>query len=252
MLFYIHVPFCRARCAYCSFFSLAVGKGHAPKEYVPALVRDIGWLGSQYGANVSEAQYVVSSVFFGGGTPSLLAPDDMSNILEAINRHFPLATDAEITMEANPESLQEKTRVQAFARAGITRISMGVQSMSDADLRTLGRIHTVEQALQAAENIHAADFASFGIDLMWGLPGQSLQNWLDILRRACGLSPDHISAYGLTLEEGTRLARDLEQGKLVLPDEDTLEQMFLQGHETLEAQGFEHYEISNFARRGHR
>ena len=253
MLFYIHVPFCRARCAYCSFFSIAVGRRNPPADYVPALVRDIAWLGSKFGAKAQDtnARDTVTSIFFGGGTPSLLSPEDITNILGAIGQHFSLAPDAEISMEANPESLQEKSRVQAFREAGVTRISMGVQSMSDNDLRTLGRIHTVEQAQKAAEHVHAAGFASFGIDLMWGLPGQSLEDWLDVLQRACELSPDHISAYGLTIEEGTRLARSIEQGKLFLPEENTLAQMFLQGHEMLEARGFEHYEISNFARKGH-
>ena len=249
MLFYIHVPFCRARCAYCSFYSLATGHRALPEGYVPGLLRDIAWLGKRHGNDTAGP---VTSIFFGGGTPSLLEPGDMECILAGIARAFPVAEQCEITMEANPESLQDRTCVQGFRAAGINRLSMGVQTMTDDGLKTLGRIHTVSQALQAADNVHAAGFASFGLDLMWGLPGQSCGDWCQVLENACSLAPHHISAYSLTVEEGTRLAEAVEKGRLVLPDEDELARMFLEGHASLAAHGFEHYEISNFARSGHR
>lgn len=253
MLFYIHVPFCRSRCAYCSFYSLATGHRTLPEGYVPGLLRDIAWLGQRFGKGSTATPDAgpVTSIFLGGGTPSLLAPQDVERILGAVSRAFCVTEDCEVTMEANPESLQDKKRVQGFRNAGITRLSMGVQTMTDEGLKALGRVHTVSQALQAADNVHAAGFASFGLDLMWGLPGQRCEDWCQVLEKACALAPDHISAYGLTVEEGTRLASAVDEGRIVLPEEEELARMFLEGHALLTAHGFEHYEISNFARQGH-
>ena len=193
----------------------------------------------------------VTSIFLGGGTPSLLEPADVGCLLDALARNFSLAENVEVTLEANPDSLHTKERALDFRRAGINRLSLGVQSLEKEELRIMGRIHGPEEVRQACEAIHAAGFCSFNMDLIWGLPEQSLNGWLSVLQRACSLGPDHISAYSLTLEEGTPLAEAVVRGRLELPSEEVTTAMFLEGHALLAAEGFSHYEVSNYARQGH-
>ena len=247
MLVYIHVPFCRSRCRYCAFHSLPLGPASpdaSPRvaAYRDSLLRELDLWAARLGRRPVE------SVFFGGGTPSLLPPDFQAAVLERIDRHFHLAAGAEISMEANPESLLARRAVDGYLAAGINRISMGVQSMDDRFLSLLGRPHRRADVLRAVEHLRAAGCRNLGLDLMWGLPGQDAAHWLSTLEDALALEPEHVSAYGLTLEEGTPLERDWSAGRLSLPEDDEQERMYLEGIRLLAAHGLEQYEISNYAR----
>ena len=227
MLVYIHVPFCRTRCNYCAFYSMPLGRGvsasqsPAVRDYVDSLFLEMALWGDRLKGKE------VHSVFFGGGTPSLLPPDFQAAVLERIDRHFHLAAGAEISMEANPESLLARRAVDAYLAAGINRISMGVQSMDDSFLSLLGRPHRRADVLRAVEHLRAAGCRNLGLDLMWGLPGQSVDNWKAQLAEAAALSPEHLSCYGLTLEEGTPMFQESET--LNLPDEDDAAAMYEEG-----------------------
>ncbi len=255
MLFYVHIPFCRRRCLYCAFHSVALGTGPVPDGFVDTLVREISFWGEQKDilAGLAEAldEEPVTSIFFGGGTPSLLSPSDIALLLQTIERNFPVAGDAEISMEANPDSLSSKEMARDLALCGINRISLGVQSMDDRELALLGRLHNADQACRACEAVHAAGIRSLNLDLMWGLPGQTEKSWLSTLRKVLSLAPDHISAYSLTLEEGTPLCRLAEQKRISLPGESLQESIYLGGRALLEKAGLLQYEISNYARPGH-
>lgn len=246
MLLYIHVPFCRRKCRYCAFFSRPLEGRGALEPYLSALHEEL----SQWGKRLQSA--AVESVFFGGGTPSLLEPEDMAALLAHVRRAFAVSPDAEIGMEANPDSLRPAERAKGFMDAGINRMSLGVQSFDDAMLDTLGRLHRADAARAAFRAVREAGCANVSLDLMWGLPGQTLAAWLEDLRAALALGPDHLSAYGLTLEPGTPLADDCEGGALRLPPEDVQCAMYLEGIRLCEEAGLRHYEISNFAREGFR
>ena len=255
MLFYVHIPFCRRRCLYCAFHSVALGSGPVPDGFIDTLVREISFWGERKNLqeNLDQAlkKEPVTSIFFGGGTPSLLSPADIALLLNTIAKYFPVVADAEISMEANPDSLSSKEMVRDLARCGITRISLGVQSMDDRELAMLGRLHNADQVCRACEAVHAAEISSLNLDLMWGLPGQTETSWKSTLKKALCLAPDHISAYSLTLEEGTPLCSLVEQKRLSLPDESLQEDIYLGGRTLLEEAGFEQYEISNYAKPGH-
>ena len=188
----------------------------------------------------------------GGGKrlPSLVEPEALAAVLERVRRTFALRPDAEISMEANPDSLHTEEKARGFLDAGINRISLGVQSFDDGRLHTLGRVHRVEEARAAFRAIRKAGCGNLSLDLMWGLPGQTLEDWQAEVREALSLEPDHLSAYGLTLEEGTPLAEDVEKGLLDLPSEETQCAMYLEGIRLFEEAGLSQYEISNFARPG--
>lgn len=250
MLLYIHVPFCRSKCRYCSFYSQPIGRGIRPaqseelRDYVDSLLMEMALWGDMLG------RQSVSSVFIGGGTPSLLPPRIVGILLERAARIFSIEKGAEITMEANPESLTAPTQVQEWLKAGVNRISLGVQSLDDAMLRVLGRAHKFADVLRAVNCVRAAGCANLNLDLMWGLPGQSVRHWLNTLKEVLRLRPEHISSYALTLEEGTPLEDSVRRGRLTVPEERDQSLMFLEGAETLESAGYLHYEISNFARMG--
>ena len=237
---YIHFPFCLQRCRYCDFFSTEGMQKRIP-AYVHALRREIGMAGGAGGSPF------ISSVFFGGGTPSLLEPRQAGIVLETIRQSFRLAADAEITLEANPGTV-DPDRLEGFLEAGINRLSLGVQSADDTELSMLGRIHTFLMAEQTARDARRAGFKNLNLDLIFGLPGQSANSWPKILTRALALAPDHLSLYALTLERGTELARAVRCGKLPEPDEDAAAEMYERSEEILAAAGFRHYEISNWAR----
>lgn len=252
MLLYVHIPFCRRKCRYCAFFSRPLPEGGGKGADGP-LARYLAALGeelSQWGERLGERE--VESVFFGGGTPSLLEPEVLAAVLERVRRTFALRPDAEISMEANPDSLHTEEKARGFLDAGINRISLGVQSFDDGRLHTLGRVHRVEEARAAFRAIRKAGCGNLSLDLMWGLPGQTLEDWQAEVREALSLEPDHLSAYGLTLEEGTPLAEDVEKGLLDLPSEETQCAMYLEGIRLFEEAGLSQYEISNFARPGFR
>ena len=250
MLVYIHVPFCSTRCRYCAFFSNPLGRGVDPvssplvRDYVDTLFMEMAHWGDRLSGNTVE------SVFFGGGTPSLLPPRVIGHIMERLGRYFKLAHKAEVTLEANPESLRGGHRVTQYLEAGINRLSIGIQSLDDSMLRMLGRPHKAQDSLHAAFLAREAGCANINVDLMWGLPGQSVRQWLQTLKDVMRMSPDHISAYGLTVEPGTPLELDVEDGRLILPTERDQNIMFMEGAALLEQQGYLHYEISNFARMG--
>jgi oxygen-independent coproporphyrinogen-3 oxidase len=204
---------------------------------------------------LASGRKAVSTVFFGGGTPSILPGKAIAGILEEARKCFALSAETEITLEANPESLLEGDCASAARKAGVNRLSIGVQSFDDAALTLLGRAHDSRQAEAAFATARRAGFSNINLDLIWGLPGkdgrpQSQMQWLATLRRAVNLQPEHISTYGLNLEEGLSLTRRVEEGELALPGERELASMYLAGSEFLEAHGYMQYEISNFARMG--
>ena len=204
------------------------------------------------GKNVAERLpgAPVESVFFGGGTPSLLPPSWLQEVLDALRHSFALAPGAEISMEANPESLPDARVAQAYLRAGINRLSLGLQALDDAQLRRLGRPHSAAAGLRAMAAAREAGCRNLSVDLMWALPGQHAAQWRQTLTTICRLRPDHVSAYGLTREEGTPLDADCACGRLHLPPDEEQDRMFHEGADLLEAYGLYQYEISNFARPG--
>ena len=241
---YVHAPFCRAKCRYCAFYSLASGPtGPQPlslSRYLDALEAEMDRQAERYG------RVSASSLFFGGGTPSLLGGEALARIMAGLRRRFDLDPDAEITLEANPDSASPEL-LRAARELGVNRLSLGVQSLDDASLTSLGRAHDAAQARLAFAHARAAGFANIGLDLIFGLPGQGVAAWLDTLRQALALGPEHLSCYGLTVEPGTPLAADAA-ALASCPDEDAQAEMFLRGSELLAEAGYEHYEISNFAR----
>lgn len=248
MLIYIHVPFCVRRCNYCAFHSEAIGtaanQATRMNAYLDGLLLEIAALGDKYG------KAPVQSIFFGGGTPSLLPAKAIGVIMSRLDKAFSIAPKAEITLEANPESLRNQYAIKDYLSAGINRLSIGLQSMDDATLRMLGRPHKAQDSLHAIYAAREAGFGNISVDLMWGLPGQSVRQWLQTLKEVVKLGPDHVSSYGLSLEPGTKLEKDCEAGLLALPTERDQSIMFMEGAAFLENNGFLQYEISNFGRMG--
>jgi oxygen-independent coproporphyrinogen-3 oxidase len=243
---YVHAPFCRAKCRYCAFFSLPTGPlgPEAPdlSRYCDGLEAEMDRQAQVYG------RVAAPTLFFGGGTPSLLGAEALERIIDALRQRFDLAPDAEISLEANPDSASPQV-LRAALGLGVNRLSLGVQSLDDASLKALGRVHDARQARQAFDAARAAGFANIGLDLIFGLPGQSVEAWLATLRQALAFAPEHLSCYGLTVEPGTPLASDAA-ALAACADEDAQAEMFLRGAELLEAAGFAHYEVSNFAQPG--
>lgn len=238
---YIHIPWCVQKCPYCDFNSHAL-KGEVPhEEYVQHLLNDLDIDLPLTGGRE------VSTLFIGGGTPSLLSSEAMQMLLDGVRARLPLSPTAEITMEANPGAV-EADRFSGYQRAGINRISIGVQSFSAAKLERLGRIHGPEEARRAAKLAEDLGLRSFNLDLMHGLPDQSLDEALDDLRQAIALNPPHLSWYQLTIEPNTLFASRPPR----LPDEDDLWDIFEQGHQLLSAAGYQQYETSAYAKPGYR
>lgn len=233
---YIHIPFCVRKCAYCDFLS-APGSEEAKASYTEALLREI--------EAVKTEKREVSSIFVGGGTPSALSPSLMGDIFEKIHKSFSVAPDAEITIEANPGTLS-KEKLFLYKNAGINRLSLGLQSPEEAELKSLGRIHTYEEFLESFSLAREAGFQNINVDLMCALPDQTYEGWIRNLRTVAALHPEHISAYSLIIEEGTPFAKR----KLNLPDEDTEYRMYEDTAGILEEYGYEQYEISNYAKKG--
>jgi len=240
---YVHVPFCRAKCAYCGFFSTPMDMGLL-ENFVPALCREIRHHAARHPGAAIETLY------FGGGTPSLLPPWALSRIMKALHKGFRFGTGMECTFEANPDSALDGAYLRQLLGYGVGRLSLGVQSLSDETLFLLGRPHDATTARAAYFAARQAGFANIGLDFLWGLPGQRLSQWLATLKAAVRLSPEHLSCYGLTLEPGTPLAARIEFGELSQPPEAEQAEMFVRGAQYLESEGYLHYEISNFARMG--
>ena len=238
---YIHVPFCRSKCQYCDFYSVTTRNDDLLDGYIDAMCAHIKEAGALAPA------YKVDTVYFGGGTPSFFGADGMAAILTAIRRAFDVTGDAEITFEANPDSVSDPL-LRRLRGEGFNRVSLGIQSDDDSLLETLGRPHTYAQAVSAVQRIRKAGFKNLSLDLMYGLPGQTLENWEDTLRRVIQLQPEHISCYGLKLEEGTPLCQFQDHYKF--PDDDAQADMYLSAVEILRIKGYRQYEISNFAKKG--
>jgi len=238
---YIHIPWCVQKCPYCDFNSHAL-KGEVPhEEYVQHLLNDLD-------ADLPlTAGREVSTIFIGGGTPSLLSSEAMQMLLDGVRARLPLSPTAEITMEANPGTV-EADRFSGYQRAGVNRISIGVQSFSQEKLERLGRIHGPDEAKRAAKLAADLGLRSFNLDLMHGLPDQSLEEALDDLRQAIALNPPHLSWYQLTIEPNTLFASRPPR----LPDDDDLWDIFEQGHQLLSAAGYQQYETSAYAKPGYR
>ena len=238
---YVHVPFCRSKCQYCDFYSLTAKDDRLMDSYLSAICAHIKESGSL------APDYRVDTIYFGGGTPSFFGADGMAQILAAIRRNFDVDGGAEITFEANPDSVSDKL-LSRLRSEGFNRVSLGVQCDDDEILRKLGRPHDYAQAVSAASRIRKAGYKNFSVDLMYGLPGQTLNAWKDTLERVLTLNPEHISCYGLKVEEGTPLydCREFYH----LPSDDVQADMYLAMCDILKSKGFRQYEISNFARKG--
>ena len=242
---YVHVPFCKVRCAYCDFNTYAGLEALMP-SYTEALSREI----DQVGREAQEAgvgRVEADSVFFGGGTPSLLPIGQVEALLEALRDAFDVKADAEITLEANPGTV-EAGQLAALRALGVNRLSFGVQSAQADELRLLDRLHTFPQAAQAVEWARQAGFENVNLDLIYGIMGQTLAGWQDTLHRALDLNPEHLSLYALTLESGTPMQARVQAGELPTPDPDLAADMYEWVREELRLAGYRHYEISNWAR----
>jgi len=236
---YVHIPFCQSKCAYCDFNSYA-GLESLIEPYVGALIAEMG-LWQEPGQDMS-----VATVFFGGGTPSLLPLSEVERIVAAIRQRFRLAADAEFSCEANPGTV-DRPYFQGLHSLGVNRLSLGVQSFHDDELATLGRIHTAAQAREAYHTARQAGFDNVNLDLIYGLPRQTMTAWQHTVREAIALRSDHLSLYALSLEEGTPLADAVAHGRLPPPDADLAADMYLWAEDALAAAGYQHYEISNWA-----
>ena len=237
---YVHVPFCRSKCQYCDFYSLATKEDKLIDGYLDAVCDHIKEAGEL------APNYKVDSIYFGGGTPSFFGADGMAVILTTIRRNFDVDNNAEITFECNPDSVNDRL-LHRLRAEGFNRVSLGIQSDDDEMLKKLGRPHNYAQAVGAYHRIRKAGFRNVSVDLMYGLPGQTLLQWQETLDSVLRLLPEHISCYGLKIEEGTPFAQI--QDSLNLPDEDTVAEMYLTAVEVLQSRGFKQYEISNFCRR---
>lgn len=240
---YIHIPFCAKKCAYCDFLSFA-----APvriyREYVDKLIEEI------YGQSENFRDYQVSTIFLGGGTPSILPAEIMEELLSVLWECFDIAEDAEITIEANPGTLTME-KLETYLEGGVNRISIGLQSSDDMELKALGRIHTFDEFLKSYQRARQAGFTNINVDLMSGIPGQDVHSWKNTLRKVMMLKPEHISAYSLIVEEGTPFYELYGTDRKGLPDEEIDREMYHLTKEMMESQGYSRYEISNYARPGY-
>ena len=242
---YIHIPFCERKCQYCDFLS-APADETVRRAYVNQLIEEIRAQATVY------PEYQVTTVFIGGGTPSVLTGLQIANIVNAVYESFTVEGDAEITVECNPGTL-DREKLEYYRQAGVNRISLGLQSADDAELKLLGRIHTYEDFLRSYEAVRTAGFRNVNIDLMSAIPYQTLDRWKHTLKKVLLLKPEHISAYSLILEPGTPMhaAYSTPEGQKLLPDEETDRAMYALTKELLAQHGYGRYEISNYARPGY-
>ena len=241
MELYLHIPFCVRKCAYCSFVSFPAA-AEEKDAYVASLLREAE-------LRQSEADGPVETVYIGGGTPSLLSPSQLRRLIAGLREYYEIRPDAELSMESNPGTLTAAFLDTAVS-AGVNRLSLGMQSYQPEILQFLGRFHSFEEVSRSVSMARAAGLNNLNLDLIFGIPGQTLSDWNETLDAALSLSPDHLSAYGLISEEGTPLQRRLDAGEAVLPDPDIEREMYDLAIRKLRAAGLEQYEISNFARKG--
>ena len=237
---YIHIPFCLKKCIYCDFYSVS-DSNFIIRPYMTALCKELEM----------RREYIkeLGGIYLGGGTPSILKEKDIATIMDKIRSTCRISSEAEITSEANPGTLTE-SGIKGLLNAGINRISIGVQSLSDKELSLLGRMHDATEAIAAFTTARKGGFRNISLDLIYGIPGQDLISWKGTLEKVVSLYPEHISAYELTPERNTVLYEHLEKGRLHLPDEDEVAEMYYTAIDILTEAGYEHYEISNFALSG--
>jgi putative oxygen-independent coproporphyrinogen III oxidase len=244
---YVHVPFCTTRCGYCDFNTYTAAElgpepGASRATYIDAAIRELGLAARVLGPNAPA----VSTIFVGGGTPTVLPPDELGRLITAVGDRFGLAADVEVTTESNPESI-DFAGLHRLRELGFNRISFGMQSAVPHVLGTLDRIHSAGRPLQAVAEAKAAGFTNISIDLIYGTPGESAADWLASLDAALFAAPEHISAYALIIEDGTRLAARIRRGELPPPDDDDLADKYLIADERLTAAGHKAYEVSNWS-----
>jgi oxygen-independent coproporphyrinogen-3 oxidase len=238
---YIHVPFCVRKCSYCDFLSYA-GKEDLYLAYKNALIREI-----RTSAELRQTD-AIDTIYIGGGTPTVLPPSFLAEILK-ITQEYCVTADAEITVEANPGTLNEEM-LHTLRQAGVNRLSLGLQTWQDTILKTLGRVHTCQKFLENFMHARAIGFTNISVDVMFGVPGQTINDWRETLCHVCALTPQHISAYGLQVEEGTVFHKWRSENRLQLPDDETERRMYAITEEILSREGYAQYEISNYARQG--
>ena len=237
---YIHIPFCRSKCEYCDFYSLTEQVDKLAKPFLEAITTHIAESGPL------TTGYLVDTIYFGGGTPSFFGARGLIAILNTIRKHFDVSPTAEITFEANPDSVTP-LMLRRLKGEGFNRVSLGIQCDDDEILRAIGRPHTYDQAVKAVQRIRRAGFKNLSLDLIYGLPGQTLESWVNTLHNVLRLKPDHISCYGLKVEEGTPLYAYQDTANLA--DDDQQADMYLAAVEILRSKDYRQYEISNFSRR---
>jgi len=243
---YLHFPFCLRKCPYCDFASEPLDQaGGLPiaRRYLDALAIET----DLRAASDEFSGATVSTVYLGGGTPTLLPAEWLADIVARLRMRFAFVPEPEMTVEANPGAVDEE-KIATLLAAGVNRLSLGVQSFSDEVLRTLGRVHTAAEAGAAIDAARAAGCANLNLDLIYGVPNQSLGDWRETLQRALEAQPEHIATYALSVEPGTPIAADIDAGRLPSPDDDLCADMYAAAADLLRAAGYEHYEISNFAR----
>ena len=240
---YLHIPFCRSKCDYCDFYSMPAGDDLMDR-YQKALLTQIKSMVPRLKGRT------VDTIYIGGGTPSYYGEKRLRELLGYLQRHLSVAKNAEITVECNPDTVDLKSMIR-LRKAGVNRISLGMQSADPDQLRCVHRVHDPQQVIWAVEDIRAAKIENLSLDLIYGLPGQSMDSWRNTVRAALALHPDHLSCYGLKVEEGTPLARRVdEEGDMDLPDGDSQADFYLAAVDQIQRAGFRQYEISNFARTG--
>lgn len=236
---YVHIPFCRTKCDYCDFYSMA-GREHQMDDYQRALLTQMEQSAGQ------ARQYQISTIYIGGGTPSWYGDKRLAEILLLLRKKFHWGRNVEVTVEVNPDSAEEKG-LRRLRRVGVNRLSLGMQSAQDTELAAVGRPHTFAQVKQAVQMARRVGIKNLSLDLIFGLPGQTPESWQDTVEQALALDPEHVSCYGLMVEEDTPLALRVEQG-LSLPDDDQQAELYLWTVRRLREEGYRQYEVSNFAR----
>jgi len=243
---YVHVPFCVRKCRYCDFYSITEGE-ETWDRYCRLLLGELDLLLRFF---PSQERIPADTIYFGGGTPSVLGPERLRRLLEGIRSRLPVTEAAEVTVEANPGTVRGED-FQRLRESGFNRLSLGIQSFRPAALSALGRIHSAQDARNAFRSARESRFRSVGMDLIFGIPGQTEEDWAEDLRDAAALLPDHLSAYALSPEPGTPLHAGIERGEITLPSDDAVAGMYDMAREILVSAGYRHYEISNFALPGH-
>ena len=243
---YVHIPFCKQKCYYCDFISYA-NKEEKTKEYVKCIQKEIEIESKKY----SKDEYEITTIYFGGGTPSYISAIYIENIINVIKLNYNVKDNAEITIEINPGTVNEE-KILIYEKIGINRVSIGLQSTNDKLLRQIGRIYTYEEFLNCYKLVSKSKINNINVDLMLALPNQTIEDLEESLQKVINLKPNHISLYSLILEEGTKLEKMVSENIVKLPEEDMEREMYWKTKRILEKNGYNHYEISNFAKEGYK